>query len=64
MLVRKVQHYGNSFGVIIPSAIMEILDIEKGDNLKLDISRKRIILKKIEEAEDEKTKKSGSGKRK
>ena len=60
MLVRKVQQYGNSFGVIIPSAILEMLDLEKGDNLKLELSRKKIILEKVEEAVDEKPKRSSS----
>jgi antitoxin component of MazEF toxin-antitoxin module len=64
MLVRKVQQYGNSFGVIIPSAILEMLDIEKGDNLKLETFRKKIILEKVEEAVDEKTKqKKGRGRK-
>ena len=56
MLKQRVQQYGNSYGVIIPSAILKVLDIEKGDTLKLDISRKRIIFEKIGDVTDAKPK--------
>ncbi len=62
MLVQRVQQYGNSCGVIIPSTIMKLLDIEKGDNLRMDISRRGITLEKISEATDDKTKKGRKAK--
>ena len=59
MLVQKVQQYGNSYGVIIPIAILKMLDLDKGDNLQLNVSGKKIIFRKIGDTLDEKpTKKS------
>ncbi|MCK5617684.1 AbrB/MazE/SpoVT family DNA-binding domain-containing protein [Candidatus Pacearchaeota archaeon] len=56
MLFKKVQPIGHSIGVIIPSDIAKMLDIEKGDNLKFYVSGKKIVLNKIgDEADDKPT---------
>jgi antitoxin component of MazEF toxin-antitoxin module len=47
MLITKVRPIGNSLGVIIQDPILKLLDVNKGDNLRLDYDGNRIVLSKV-----------------
>jgi antitoxin component of MazEF toxin-antitoxin module len=53
MLPTKIRPIGNSFGIIIRDSILKMLDISVGDNLKIDIKGKKIILTKVAIKDDE-----------
>ena len=45
--IRKVQVIGNSLMISIPDIYVKILKIKKGDNLKLSLQNKKIIIVKL-----------------
>ena len=45
--IRKVQVIGNSLMISIPDIYVKILKIKKGDNLKLSLQNKKIIIEKL-----------------
>lgn len=44
----QLKKIGNSKGVIIPAAILKILDIKESDELTLKVEGKEIILSKVD----------------
>jgi antitoxin MazE len=44
----KLQKWGNSMGIRIPSNVIKSLGIKEGDNLKLEQQNNHLLLSKIE----------------
>lgn len=44
----EIRKFGNSKGIIIPSAIMKTLGLEEKDSLILKVEENKIIMKKAE----------------
>ncbi len=44
----EIRKFGNSKGIIIPSAIMKTLGLEEKDSLILKVEENKIIMKKTE----------------
>ncbi len=47
MLDTSIRRVGNSLGIIIPIPLLKMLDVEKGDKLRIDHEGNRIILTKV-----------------
>lgn len=45
-ITTKIQKIGNSYGIIIRKPILDMLDINKGDVMKLTVKGKKIELSK------------------
>ena len=50
MLDTSIRRVGNSLGIIIPSFLLKMLDVDKGDKLKIDHEGNKIILTKVSKA--------------
>lgn len=43
---KKMIKFGNSLVVLIPSSIVNILDLKKGDEVNVELKNKKIIIEK------------------
>jgi antitoxin MazE len=47
MLVAKVQRWGNSQGVRLPKAVLELAGIDVGDTVEVNVSDRQIIVTRV-----------------
>ncbi len=52
MLDAKIRAVGNSLGIIIPGPVLKMLDLNKGDKVRIDKKGCNIILSKVEKIDD------------
>ena len=45
MITTTLKKYGNSFTIVIPRAIVDLLDAKEGDVFEMDIKQNKIVLK-------------------
>ena len=50
---RRIIRIGNSMGVIIPPDILDLFDFRLGDTIEIGKQGNRLILKKIQESDQE-----------
>jgi antitoxin MazE len=47
MLVAKVQRWGNSQGVRLPKAVLDLAGIEVGDSVEIEVSDRHIVVTRV-----------------